>query len=146
MPLPLRVLLVLIHLRTNLTTRALTALFTTSQSTIDAAHSPPGAAPAPRCTPHPRPRLCPPADHRRNPDPGARPINHRDRPNTTAAASTPEILINADTRHVVAVGQCWPRNRNDVVVARHTVADLIDGSRTVLADGGYRGITTITGP
>ena len=35
MPLPVRVLLVLIHLRTNLTTRALAALFHTSQSTVD---------------------------------------------------------------------------------------------------------------
>jgi hypothetical protein len=35
LPLPARVLLVLIHLRTNLTTRALAALFSTSQSTVD---------------------------------------------------------------------------------------------------------------
>ncbi len=35
MSLPVRVLLVLIHLRTNLTTRALAALFTTSQSGVD---------------------------------------------------------------------------------------------------------------
>jgi Helix-turn-helix of DDE superfamily endonuclease len=35
MSLPVRVLLVLIHLRTNLTTRALAALFHTSQSTVD---------------------------------------------------------------------------------------------------------------
>jgi len=35
LPLPARVLPVLIHLRTNLTTRALGALFQTSQSTID---------------------------------------------------------------------------------------------------------------
>lgn len=35
LPLPVRVLLVLIHLRTNLTTRALAALFHTSQSTVD---------------------------------------------------------------------------------------------------------------
>lgn len=47
---------------------------------------------------------------------------------------------------MIAVGACRPGNRNDVVVARHTVADLVDGARTVLGDGGYRGITTITGP
>jgi len=34
-PLPVRLLMVLIHLRTNLTTRALAALFGTSQSTLD---------------------------------------------------------------------------------------------------------------
>jgi hypothetical protein len=35
MPLPVRVLLVLIHLRTNPTTRALAALFGTRQSAVD---------------------------------------------------------------------------------------------------------------
>lgn len=35
LPLPIRLLLVLIHLRTNLTTRALAALFNTSQSAVD---------------------------------------------------------------------------------------------------------------
>ena len=35
LPLPDRVLLILIHLRTKLTTRALAALFGTSQSTVD---------------------------------------------------------------------------------------------------------------
>jgi hypothetical protein len=32
------------------------------------------------------------------------------------------------------------------IVARQTVAQLIDDTRTVLGDGGYRGIPTITGP
>jgi hypothetical protein len=57
-----------------------------------------------------------------------------------------QIPINANNHRVIAVGPCWPGNRNDVVVARRTVADLIDDSPTVLDDGGYRGITTITGP
>jgi hypothetical protein len=35
LPLPVRVVLVLIHLRTNLTTRALAAVFHTNQSTVD---------------------------------------------------------------------------------------------------------------
>jgi DDE family transposase len=46
---------------------------------------------------------------------------------------------------VLIAGQCWPGNRNDVVVARHTVAQLLDG-RVVPGDGGYRGITSITTP
>ena len=49
LPLPVRVLIVLIHLRTNLTTRALAALFHTSQSTWTASsitheYDPPGTA------------------------------------------------------------------------------------------------------
>jgi DDE superfamily endonuclease len=46
---------------------------------------------------------------------------------------------------VIITGQCWPANRNDVVVARHTVTHLL-GGRDVLGDGGYRGITSITTP
>jgi hypothetical protein len=47
---------------------------------------------------------------------------------------------------VIAVGRCWPGNRHDVSVARHTVAHLLDGTRPILGDGGYRGIATITSP
>jgi hypothetical protein len=38
-----------------------------------------------------------------------------------------------------AAGRCWPANRHDVVMARATVAHLLDG-RFDLGDGGYRGI------
>lgn len=144
MPLPVRLLLVLIHLRTNLTTRALAALFTTSQSAVDRIihHLVPVLAGALRPT-------------------GARddgpwiidgtliPVHDQSitaiSKNYRRGVNT-QILINADNRRVIAVGRCWPGNRNDVVVARHTVADLIGGGRTVLGDGGYRGIATITGP
>jgi hypothetical protein len=37
-----------------------------------------------------------------------------------------QIIICAHRRHVVAVGRCWPGNRNDVIVARATVAHLLD--------------------
>jgi hypothetical protein len=47
---------------------------------------------------------------------------------------------------VLAVSPCWPGNRNDVIVAGHTVAHLLDGTPPILGDGGYRGITTITTP
>jgi hypothetical protein len=56
-----------------------------------------------------------------------------------------QIIICAQRRRVVVAGHCWPGNRNDVVVARHTVAHLLDG-RVALGDGGYRGIPTITTP
>jgi DDE superfamily endonuclease len=48
--------------------------------------------------------------------------------------------------HDRAVGRCWPGNRNDVIVARHTVAHLLHGTRPILGDGRYRGIDTITSP
>jgi hypothetical protein len=57
-----------------------------------------------------------------------------------------QIVIGAQRRTVIAVGRCWPGNRNDVVVARHTVPHLLDGTRTTLGDGGYRGIAAITSP
>jgi hypothetical protein len=54
-----------------------------------------------------------------------------------------QIIICAHRRRVAQAGQCWPANRNDVIVARHTVAHLLDG-RIVLGDRGYRAITSIT--
>jgi hypothetical protein len=45
----------------------------------------------------------------------------------------------------MVAGRCWSGNRNDIIVARHTVAGLL-ASRVVFSDGGYRGITTITTP
>ena len=144
LPLPVRVLLVLIHLRTNLTTRALAALFATNQSTADRIvhHLVPVLAGALRPT-------------------GARddgpwiidgtliPVHDQSitaiSKNYRRSVNT-QIIIDARRPTVIAVGAAWPGNRNDVVVARRTVASLLDGSRPILGDGGYRGITTITGP
>jgi len=56
-----------------------------------------------------------------------------------------QIIICAHRRRVIVAGQCWPGNRNDVIVARHTVVQLLD-RRVVLGDRGYRGIPTITSP
>jgi Transposase DDE domain len=64
--------------------------------------------------------------------------NHRRSINT-------QSIICSQRRPVVLAGQCRPGNRNDVVVARHTVTRLLDG-RVVLGDGGYRAITSITTP
>ncbi len=56
-----------------------------------------------------------------------------------------QIIICPYRRRVVIAGRCWPGNRNDVIVARHTVTHLFD-DRVVLGDGGYRGIMSITTP
>jgi hypothetical protein len=57
-----------------------------------------------------------------------------------------QIIVCAHARRVVAVDGCRPGNRNDLVIARHTLAHLLAGDPTVLGDGGYRGIDTITTP
>ena len=59
---------------------------------------------------------------------GAISKNHRRSINT-------QIIICAHRRRVVLNGRCWPGNRNDVIVARHTVAQLLEG-RVVLGDSG----------
>jgi hypothetical protein len=143
LPLPVRVLLVPIHLRTNLTTRGLAAPFTTSQSTVDPIIH----------------HLVPVLGHTLRPDPSARagtwiidatlnPVHDQSitaiTKNYRRSVNT-QIIICAHRRRVVIAGQCWPGNRNDVIVARHTVAHLLDG-RLVLGDGGYRGNTSITTP
>ncbi len=118
LPPAVRVLLVLTHLRTNLTTRALAALFHTSQSTVDRTihHLVPVLAnalrPAPNTSTHPRiidGTLIPVHDQSIT----AISKNYRRSVNT-------QIIICAHRRSVVAVGRCWPGNRNDVIVARAT--------------------------
>jgi hypothetical protein len=52
------------------------------------------------------------------------------------------IIICSQRRRVAVVGRCWPDNRNDVIIARHTVTHLLD-SRGVLGEGGHRGIASI---
>ena len=144
MPLPVRVLLLLIHLPTNLTTRALAALFNTSQSTVDRviAHLVPVLANAIGPDIHDSGggpwiidgTLIPAHD----PSITAISKNYRRSVNT-------QIVVNAKRRTVITVGRCWPGNRHDVVVARDTVAPLLAG-HVVLAEGGYREMNTITGP
>jgi hypothetical protein len=139
LPLPARLLLVLIHLRTNLTTRALAALFGTSQSAVDRTihHLVPILAGILRSEPN----------HSKNPwiiDGTLIPVHDQSitaiSKNYRRSVNT-QIIICAHARRVVAVGRCWPGNRNDVVVARATVAHLLTGHE-ILGDAGYRGIAT----
>ncbi|MHA7650353.1 transposase family protein [Mycobacterium sp. ML4] len=140
---PVRLLPVLIHLRTNLTTHALAALFATSQSSVDRIihHLMPVLAstlrPAPDNNDHPwiiDGTLIPVHDQAIT----AVSKNYRRSINT-------QIIICAHRRRVLVAGRCRPGNRNDVIVARHTVAGLLDG-RVVPGDSRHRGITTTTGP
>jgi hypothetical protein len=130
-------------LRTNLTTRALAVLFDISQSAVDRTiyHLVPVLAatlrPAPDTSNHPwiiDGTLMAVHDQSIT----AISKNYRRSVNT-------QIIICAHRRRVVVAGHCWPGNRNDVIVARHTVTHLLDG-RVVLGDGGYRGIPAITSP
>ncbi len=135
----------LIHLRTNLTTRALAALFGTSQSTVDRVIH--------HLVPVPATALCPTPDHG-----GTHPwiidatlIPVHDQSITAISKNyrrsvNTQSIICAHRRRVIVASQCWPGNRNDVIVARATVAHLQTGHHDILGDGGYRGITTITTP
>jgi Helix-turn-helix of DDE superfamily endonuclease/DDE superfamily endonuclease len=142
LPLPVRVLPVLTHLRTNLTTRALAALFHPSQSGVDRIihHLVPVLAevlpPAPDASTHPwiiDGTLIPVHDQSIT----AISKNYRRSINTQ--------IICAHRRRVITTGQCWPGNRNDVVAARATLGDLL-GDHEILGDAGYRGITSINSP
>jgi hypothetical protein len=138
-----RVLLVLVHVRTTLTTRALAALFGASQSKVDRV--------IPHMVPVPAQALQP------NPADGVGPwiidatLIAVDDQSITAISNnyrrivnTP-IIICAHPRRGEVASRCRPGNRNDVIVARHTVAQLLGGC-VVLGDGRYRGIASITTP
>ena len=50
-----------------------------------------------------------------------------------------QVMINAETRLVVAVGQPQPGNRNDCTAWSDSRIDRAAAGATVLADGGYQG-------
>jgi hypothetical protein len=50
-----------------------------------------------------------------------------------------QVVIDADTRLVVAVGRPLPGNRNDCKAWELSGAKVAVGRTTVVADGGYRG-------
>jgi Helix-turn-helix of DDE superfamily endonuclease/Transposase DDE domain len=145
--LAVRVLLVLVHLRTNPTTRAPAVLFATSQSAADqiighlvptlaSALRPQPGAPAAHATPWIIDGTLIPAHDQSITAPSK---NYRRTINT-------QIVICSPSRAVVAVGDCGPGNRHDFALARPTIAHLITGARVILGDRGYRGIDTITSP
>jgi Transposase DDE domain/Helix-turn-helix of DDE superfamily endonuclease len=137
LPLEDRVLLVAAYWRTNLTMRQLAPLFGISKSAADRLidHLAPYLALAPVRAPHGPRRvlivdgtLVPTRDH----TVAASSKNYRYSTNL-------QVVIDADTRLVVAVGRPQPGNRNDCTAFGASGADEACAGAVVLADGGYQG-------
>lgn len=136
LPLEDRVLLVTAYWRTNLTLRQLAPLFGVSKSTAGRVITHLGPLLALR----PRKRfakdtvlivdgtLVPTRDHQV----AEQSKNYR-------YSTNYQVVIDADTRLVVAVGRPLPGNRNDCTAWEMSGAKGAVGRTTVIADGGYRG-------
>ncbi|MEU3955387.1 transposase [Streptomyces achromogenes] len=136
LPLEDRVLLVAAYWRTNLTLRQLGPLFGVSKSAADRIIDHLGPLLALR----PRRRfrkdtllivdgtLVPTRDH----TVAEQSKNYR-------YSTNHQVVIDADTRLVVVVGQPVPGNRNDCKAWELSGAKAAVGNTTVIADGGYRG-------
>jgi hypothetical protein len=128
-----QLLLVLVALRTNLTERALAALFGVSQPTAHRviATRLPQLAELFNTTWPPGPQhllidgtLIPVHDQTRT----AKSKNYRRSVNTQIVATT--------DKHIVHIGAAWPGNRHDIIVARATITPP-EGT-VLLSDGAYR--------
>ncbi|MER6359237.1 transposase [Streptomyces sp. NPDC001634] len=136
LPLEDRALLVAAYWRTNLTLRQLAPLFGISKSAADRiiAHLGPLLALQPRRR-FPKDTvlivdgtLVPTRDH----TVAEQSKNYR-------YSTNHQVVIDADTRLVVAVGRPVPGNRNDCKAWELSGAKEAVGRTTVIADGGYRG-------
>lgn len=135
-----RVLLVATYWRTNLTMRQLAALFGTSKSAADRIIDDLG----PKLALRPRQRfapatvlivdgtLVPTRDH----TVAAKSKNYR-------YSTNHQVVIHADTRLVVTVGQPMPGNRHDSKAFAESGVDHATRTTTVIADGGYPGTRAV---
>ncbi|MFF8096240.1 transposase [Streptomyces sp. NPDC016675] len=136
LPLEDRVLLVVAYWRTNLTLRQLAPLFGISKSAADRIID--RLAPLLALRPRLRFRkgtvlivdgtLVPTRDHAV----AEQSKNYR-------YSTNHQVVIDADTRLIVAVGEPLPGNRNDCRAWELSGAKGSVGNATVIADGGYRG-------
>jgi DDE family transposase/DDE superfamily endonuclease len=136
LPLEDRVLLVAAYWRTNLTLRQLAPLFGVSKSAADRIIDHLG--PALALQPRKRFRkdtvlivdgtLVPTRDH-----------SIAEQSKNYRYSTNHQIVIDADTRLVVVVGQPLPGNRNDCKAWELSGAKAAVSRTTVIADGGYRG-------
>jgi hypothetical protein len=136
LPLEDRVLLVAAYWRTNLTLRQLAPLFGVSKSAADRIIDHLG----PSLSLQQRKRfrkgtvlivdgtLVPTRDH-----------TIAEQSKNYRYSTNHQVVIDADTRLVVAVGRPLPGNRNDCKAWELSGAKLAVGTTTVIVDGGYRG-------
>ncbi|MEH0447720.1 transposase family protein [Streptomyces sp. B21-102] len=141
LPLEDRVLLVAAYWRTNLTLRQLAPLFGISKSAADRVIAQLG----PMLTLPPRKRfrkdtvlivdgtLVPTRDHAV----AEQSKNYR-------YSTNHQVVIDADTRLVVAVGRPLPGNRNDCRASAESGAKDAVGATMTIADGGYPGTGLVT--
>ncbi|QCX82359.1 Transposase DDE domain protein (plasmid) [Streptomyces sp. YIM 121038] len=136
LPLEDRVLLVAAYWRTNLTLRQLAPLFGVSKSAADRIIDQVGPALALQQRKRFRKgtvlivagTLVPTRDH----TVAEQSKNYR-------YSTSHQVVIDADTRLVVAVGRPLPGNRNDCKAWELSGTKAAVGRTTVIADGGYRG-------
>lgn len=136
LPLEDRVLLVAAYWRTNLTLRQLAPLFGVSKSAADRIIDHPGPALALQQRKRFRKdtvlivdgTLVPTRDH----TVAEQSKNYR-------YSTNHQVVIDADTRLVVAAGRPLPGNRNDCKAWELSGTKDAVGKTTVIADGGYRG-------
>ncbi|WP_319461872.1 transposase [Micromonospora sp. RTP1Z1] len=142
-----RILVTCAAVRTNLTTRALAAVFRISQAMVVRVlrHLLPVLAGLPRSRHRPgHGRRCtwiidgtliPAHDQQR----AAPSKNYRRSVNL-------QVVVRRCDRSVVAAGVAWPGNRNDIVVARAQPGLLAAAPRQILGDGAYRSLPGVTTP
>ncbi|MGW5458516.1 transposase [Streptomyces sp. NPDC003996] len=136
LPLEDRVLLVITYWRTNLTLRQLAPLFGVSKSAAGRVIDHLGPTLALRQRRRYRKdvvlivdgTLVPTRDH-----------NIAERSKNYRYSTNHQVVIDADTRLVVAVGRPLPGNRNDCQAWEMSGVKAAVGRTTVIADGGYRG-------
>jgi hypothetical protein len=138
------VFLLVLSCRANLTTEQLAALFGVSDSTVHRGID--------RLAPHLAQLLGPPPADRRElwvVDGTLIPVHDHAR---TAKSKNDrrgvnvQVVCRARDRRVVAVGQAWPGNRDDIVVFRETLAQALPDHPRLSGDGGYRGSDRIRTP
>jgi hypothetical protein len=132
-----RVLLVAVYYRTNLTYRQIALLFGVSKSAVD------------RVVDQIAPLLAlAPVTKKHSPDTvlivDGMLVPTYDRAVTASSKNyrysvNMQVVINADTRLMVAVGAPTPGNRNDCRAYRDSGVDQQRRGAHVMADGGYRG-------
>ncbi|MFG3016767.1 transposase [Streptomyces cinerochromogenes] len=136
LPLEDRVLLVTAYWRTNLTLRQLAPLFGVSKSAADRIIDHLGQSPALQPRRRFRKDTVPVVDGTLVP---TRDHSAAEQSKNYRYSTNHQVVIDADTRLVVAVGRPLPGNRNDCKAWELSGTKAAVGNATVIADGGYRG-------